>query len=198
MKGTILTAALASLGALASAQPASAYVVSISGARQNVNPLAPLGVGRCGPGRSTVTIGPGNGSSTGTSNLGAFTSIQSHCITPPLPASYDSGIFTYDFGSGDTLVGTYSGAVALGMTPGVFHATENLVVSGGTGRFLNATGLIDTSGTLQFLNGNGVYSGTIAGRLEIPSVPEPAAWAMMIAGFGLAGAAARRRKLAFA
>ena len=60
-------------------------------------PLAPLGVGRCGPGRSTVSIQPGPGSSTGTSNFGDFTSTQSHCITPPVPAPFDSGEFTYNF-----------------------------------------------------------------------------------------------------
>lgn len=37
--------------------------------------------------------------------------------------------------------------------------------------------------------GNGSYSGTLAF-----AVPEPESWAMMIAGFGLAGAAIRTRK----
>jgi hypothetical protein len=194
MKRKILAASVAGLAAVASAQPASAYVFSISGARQNVNPLAPLGVGRCGPGRSTVTISPTNGSSTGTSNAGSFTSTQSHCITPPLPASYDSGIFTYDFGAGDTFSGSYSGAVSLSMTPGTFNAVENLLVTGGTGRFLNATGMITTNGALQFSGGNGVYSGTLSGRLDIPSVPEPATWAMLVGGFGAVGLASRHRR----
>jgi hypothetical protein len=35
-------------------------------------------------------------------------------------------------------------------------------------------------------------------RLTATPVPEPAAWALMIAGFGLAGAAARRRRARFA
>lgn len=34
------------------------------------------------------------------------------------------------------------------------------------------------------------------GVVQVPAVPEPATWAMMISGFGLAGMAARRRKLA--
>jgi uncharacterized repeat protein (TIGR03803 family) len=33
---------------------------------------------------------------------------------------------------------------------------------------------------------------------DVAAVPEPASWAMMIAGFGLAGAAARRRRQAVA
>lgn len=191
-QGVLLGAAVA---ALAGSVPAGAFVFNLSGVRENVNPLAPLGVGRCGPGRSTVTITPGSLSSTGTSNAGAFTSTQSHCITPPVPAPFDSGQFTYSFAAGDQISGTYSGALSLSATPGIFNAVENLVVTGGTGRFLNATGTITTNGTLQFLNGNGVYVGSsLVGRLDIPSVPEPATWALMIGGFGLAGAAMRRRR----
>jgi hypothetical protein len=36
------------------------------------------------------------------------------------------------------------------------------------------------------------------GGPEIPAIPEPATWAMLIAGFGLVGATARRRRLALA
>jgi hypothetical protein len=182
-----------SICAAAAAMPASATVVAFTGTRANVNPLSPLGSGRCGPGRSTVNIQPGPGTSTGTSNFGNFSSTQSHCITPPLPASFDSGIFTYDFESGDTLFGIYDGAVSLTDTPGIFSTVENLLVQGGTGQFLNATGSITTMGTLQFVNGNGVYSGVVNGRLDIPAVPEPATWALMIAGFGLTGASLRAR-----
>lgn len=39
---------------------------------------------------------------------------------------------------------------------------------------------------------------TLASVAGTAPVPEPAAWAMMIAGFGIAGAALRRRKLAVA
>jgi len=95
---------LGAAATLASA-PAVAKIVTITGVRDNVNPLAPLGVGRCGPGRSTVSIQPGPGSSTGTSNFGDFTSTQSHCITPPVPAPFDSGLFTYNFADGDTCSG---------------------------------------------------------------------------------------------
>ena len=180
--------------ALLTAAPASATVFAISGARQNVNPLNPLGVGACGPGRSTVNIQPGPGSSTGTSNFGDFTSTQSHCITPPLPAAFDSGLFTYNFADGDSLFGTYTGAVSLSGTPGLFNTVENLVVTGGTGLFLDAAGFITTTGQLQFLNGSGVYSGTLAGRFETPGVPEPASWALMLGGFGLMGAGLRTRR----
>jgi hypothetical protein len=41
-------------------------------------------------------------------------------------------------------------------------------------------------------------SGSVAADVEAGSVPEPASWALMIAGFGLAGASLRRRRTAAA
>lgn len=52
-----------------------------------------------------------------------------------------------------------------------------------------------TTNTLRIAGtngGNGVYGGTIA--FSPGAVPEPAAWALMIAGFGLIGSALRRQK----
>ncbi len=49
----------------------------------------------------------------------------------------------------------------------------------------------------QTLFGRGpffIIDGVDVVRATAPGVPEPASWAMMIAGFGLAGAAARRRR----
>jgi hypothetical protein len=46
--------------------------------------------------------------------------------------------------------------------------------------------------SLTELGGGGTYRLTIAA----PGIPEPAVWAMMIAGFGVAGAAMRRRPVA--
>ena len=40
---------------------------------------------------------------------------------------------------------------------------------------------------------NGPQSGTVTGNITFVAVPEPATWAMMIGGFGMIGAAARRR-----
>ena len=58
-----------------------------------------------------------------------------------------------------------------------------------------------TTLTLQFLPLDGDNIGAILDDVSIrvtPAIPEPATWAMLIAGFGLVGAAARRRRLAAA
>lgn len=64
-------------------------------------------------------------------------------------------------------------------------------------RFLNSAGL--TAGGAQHLvisgtsGGNGSYAGVIAFNPLTTTVPEPAAWALMILGFGGTGAVLRRR-----
>ncbi len=199
MSRTVL-AGLALLGTLAVAAPATAGTVALTGTRANLNPLLPPGSGRCAPMYfNTVVIAPGNLSSTGASNLGSFTSTQSHCLLSAPPTAIVDGIFTYDFGAGNTLFGTYTGNVAASGTPGLFNTVENLVIGGGTGRFLEAAGTITTAGQLMFVMQGGMmlgnYSGTVNGTLTAAGIPEPAAWAMMIAGFGAIGGRARRRRL---
>jgi hypothetical protein len=174
-------AGLCAAAALAGVAPSAAQAATFlfTGVRANVNLINPPGTGRCAP-LNTVNIAPGALSSTGFSNFGAFASTQSHCIpgapnagNPVQPIT--DGQFSYDFGAGDLLTGTYSGQASF--SNGVVTGTENLVVTGGTG----------------FV---GVFNGTVNGRINVPgAVPEPATWAMMIAGFGLAGSAARRRRL---
>lgn len=163
---TFLKASAIALVSTLAASAAHAQTVNFTGTRENVNPLAPPGSGRCAPTFfNTVTIAPGALSSTGTSNLGNFTSTQSHCIASPLPTTISDGRFTYTFRGGDSISGSYTGTATTGSAAGIFNGTENLVVTGGTGRFVGSTGTLTGMGTLQIVNGNGVFAGTVVGPL---------------------------------
>jgi PEP-CTERM motif len=64
---------------------------------------------------------------------------------------------------------------------------------------LNGLNLTGNQNTIQFFQRNGGNSTwTFVSEIEfferVAGVPEPASWALMIAGFGLVGSAARRRK----
>jgi hypothetical protein len=204
MRSILHVGLLTALLPLIAPGPARAVTVVFTGTRDNVNVLNPPGTGRCAP-LNTVEIGPGRLSSSGTSNFGGFVSTQSHCIpgapsaaTPVQPVT--SGIFSYLFDAGDTLFGTYAGQAIF--DAGVITGAEDLTVTGGTGRFAEATGTILSRGRLSFApnpSGQGVvgvFSGTVNGTLNLANpLPEPATWAMMIAGFGLIGSRLRARRM---
>jgi hypothetical protein len=90
----------------------------------------------------------------------------------------------------DTLDG-----VAFGQT---FTAPQDLLFFSGNGWGGNGFAM---NGTISIANGSGSAN---AIRLSVgdfaanPAIPEPATWAMMIAGFGLVGAAMRRQRPATA
>lgn len=152
--------------ALLCSTSAFAQTVDFDGTRENVNPLSPPGTGRCVPPYfNTVNIAPGAVSSTGTSSIGTFESTQSHCITSPPPTDVVDGEFTYTFRAGDSITGTYSGNVVAGSNPGQFIGTENLVITGGTGRFVGAAGTILETGDLGFANGFATFAGTVDGTI---------------------------------
>lgn len=106
---------IASLAAATMTVPAVAS--SFTGSFANSNPPAMSG-GRCPV--LTVTIGNfGSFYAKGTSNFGAFTADQSHCLDGPPPIAvgaidrpYTDGLFSFDFASGGTLFGTYTGLLS--------------------------------------------------------------------------------------
>jgi hypothetical protein len=166
----VLAATGAPTGALAQTAAAPTQAVPFEATRENVNPILPPGSGRCAPRFfNTIEIAPGRLSSTGTSNLGDFTATISHCVTSPPPTQVVDGRFTFTFRAGDTITGTFAGDVAATPTPGVFAVSENLVVTGGTGRFAGASGTIAEQGTLRPLNGNGNLEATLTGSLLAPT-----------------------------
>lgn len=181
------------LAALASfAMPASAATMAFTGTRTNADtPGAPSA--RCGT-RLTISIRNSTAStSTGTSNFGAFDPTLSHCIQLPLPAPYDLGEFLFDFASGNTLFGTYTGLLTFN-APGIFDNVQNYVITGGTGLFTGATGTFVGTGTLGFTTGVPRGEQSFRGTINVSPVPEAATWTMMIVGFGAVGTACRRRR----
>lgn len=168
---------------------ADAAVMSFSGSFQNVTPPGVPG-GRCGPPPVlTLTFAPDVTS--GVSTFGAFTVAASHCVLPTPPVtSYGEGQFTWFFGSGDTLAGTYTGTFTI-VPGGTAQTVQDYLVTGGIGRFRGATGAFQHEGSVTFGAG-GVTRGEARFAGSITTVPEPASWGMMMLGFGAVGALARR------
>jgi hypothetical protein len=199
----LLNALLPVLLAGASALPltqAYASTVLFSGSQSNTNaPGAPGG--RC----AGATVNIGNAApffSTGSSNVGSFSTAQSHCLNsgPPVAVGaadvpYYDGLFTYTFADGDTLFGDYVGTLSNGGSMGLVDNLQTFTITGGSGAFAGATGGFTGEGTIAFIPGQAPLSQiTFSGAFDAPGIPEPAAWALLILGFGGVGAALRRRR----
>ena len=107
----------------------------------------------------------------------------------------DGGVFDFTFDLGDKITGSYSGFFTPTDTPNVLNTFVDYLVTGGTGRFLGASGEIHGVGILDRTVPRPLNSLTLNGTLDMPAVPEPATWAMMIMGFGMVGALVRRRRM---
>lgn len=192
----IFAAALMVAAVIPIAAPALAATRIFTGTQMNDTP-PPMPSPLCAPGQLRIAFTPETAISTGSSNFGTFASSQAHCLTPP-PTVYDNGMWDYAFEAGDRLVGTYSGFFTPTGVPNVLDNTIELTVTGGTGRFLGATGVIHGVGPLDRRLARPVSTLTLNGVLNLPAVPEPTSWAMLIAGFGLVGRALRQRRGAVA
>lgn len=187
----LMTAALGCGGA-DGRDPATATTIAFSDTRIDISPPGDP-AGRCAS-AVTVNFSPGAYAAFGTSNLGDFTFVASHCIADPPPGDLSDGEFVWTFADG-TLWGTHDGTISLSGTPGVFDAVENLVFLGGTGAFAGYKGWVTSASTVVFglhegqpaSFGDGVFNG------KLTLVSESATWAILIAGFGLVGAKLRRR-----
>jgi hypothetical protein len=92
----------------------------------------------------------------------------------------DLTFFNADIGGGLEIDDFYAGTVLLVTDGGQLYSGSESAPSFLLGTF-----------ALTEYQGTGTYSLTISS--VSPGVPEPAAWGMLIGGFGLAGAAVRRR-----
>lgn len=96
-------------------------------------------------------------------HLGRFTLALPHHVdlsaTPPSAV----GTFVFIAANGDTVFGTFTGAVDAAAPP-VFHVTEAATIHGGTGRFADASGAFTISRSLDtdLLTSSGSFNGTIS------------------------------------
>jgi hypothetical protein len=178
--------------ALAAAAPSWGATFAFTGTTTNDTP-PPMPSPLCSAGMVRVAFSSANAAVTGASNFGGFSPSLGHCLTLP-PSSYSGGVFDFTFDAGDVLSGTYSGFFTPTATPGILNSTVDYVVTGGTGRFVGATGGFKGVGTLDRTVPRPFNSLTLTGSLSLPAVPEPATWGLMILGFGLAGGSLRRRR----
>ena len=91
--------------------------------------------------------------------------------------------FSYFAGQPNFVLATFGGPLSCQNNPYSFCAFAD--ISGGLPTFVSQSG-----------EAGGWFAQSITPG--IPAVPEPASWAMLIAGFGLVGAVARRRRTAVA
>lgn len=114
--------------------------------------------GSCDGGNLNVVIG-GAGTAT---HLGRYSYTADECFDP------GTGTFTGDptftAANGDQLWGSYEGQVAPTSDPNVITYTETLTISGGSGRFLGASGVLEVVGIANLATGE--YSQELSGWIS--------------------------------
>jgi len=153
-------------------------------------PLAAPNIGRCGAAPPNLLIGSYMG--IGTSNLGAFTTAESRCVSQAT-ATLFNGLFTFNFANGSTFFGTDSGTVTLPPINGISPFSLTFNITGGTGLFAGATGSLLGTGQVVF-NPDGTTNNTLNINGTITTVPEPTTMLLLVTGLAGVGAAVRRRR----
>lgn len=115
--------------------------------------------GACGADRIDVQV-EGNGQAT---HVGQYTITRHHCFNPAL-ATFEEGTFELTAANGDKIFGTYSGFVA-GVVevdeqgnPLVIIINAAQVITGGTGRFADATGQGDLYSEFNLITHQGDFT----------------------------------------
>ena len=81
-----------------------------------------------------------------------------------LPTLSSTGTATFTAANGDTLTATVLGQATPTTTPGVLSIVEVYTITGGTGRFADATGTFTLESTVN--QATGVSSGTFSGEID--------------------------------
>ena len=115
----------------------------------------------------TVVVTPPTASltreGTGTATyLGRYT--EHIVMTINLPTLSSTGTATFTAANGDTLTATVLGQATPTTTPGVLSIVEEYTITGGTGRFADATGIFRLESTVN--QATGVSSGTFSGVID--------------------------------
>jgi hypothetical protein len=179
---------LAAASAIAFSAPAGAAIVfldsvSAEGDLYRFNYIVQFAADEGVSDGSTVSIYDFQGYVPGSiTSSAALVTASTELTSPDLPMSPgymdDGGVvnlrFTYNGPSQDLSNQTFTGFSALSRYGAIS-------LDGFSGLSIKTAGAVDTSVFTQ-------------GSVGVPAVPEPATWAMMISGFGLLGAAARRRR----
>ena len=119
--------------------------------------------------------------------------------------SYPDGTFTQVFSG--TLGSLANGRLDINLSTAFNYnpALGNLVLTvkdfdlgSGGNLFLDADKNVGVTNTRIYAYGYDFNQGLVTGFNDVAAVPEPATWAMMIVGFGLVGAAMRRKPQAVA
>lgn len=178
MSNTLIVRAAMALAALSTASAAAADV-DFTGSMVGQGVVMPSAA--CAPIPNSGSINPGPG----LSNFGAFS--YSHSVCTQAGVGPIVGTFVVNFGV-DEFYGTLLGSGAAGPSPTLFDLLIDYTITGGTGRFVGATGSFVGQGTADV----SVHPSIVS--LSFGAVPEPASWAMMLLGFGGVGLAVRRRR----
>ena len=81
-----------------------------------------------------------------------------------LPTLSSTGTATFTAANGDTLTATVLGQATPTTTPGVLSIVEVYTITGGTGRFADATGTFTLHSTVN--QATGLSSGTFSGAID--------------------------------
>jgi len=95
-------------------------------------------------------------------HLGRYTVEVPHLVNPQTRIANGSYVFTA--ANGDTLTATFTGQATLTATPGVLTIEETATITGGTGRFSDATGTFTAQRVFNQLTGltTGSFEGWIS------------------------------------